>query len=184
MEKIDNFLLSKFQKFSDFIQITFGITSFTISRMILIIWGFMFILRNMIEFDENGIKIDPSIISIPVVLLISFFIWSEIAKAERENKNSPQFKNFLHVGNYFARCVSLVFMPIAITIFILSLKDISSLKGFGIYLYAKVSLWEIIAYFLLVYFISLTPKPPQKSKFKKLVERLTTLTPEIKTQTV
>jgi hypothetical protein len=79
--------------------------------------------------------------------------------------NNKQFKNPAESNFVFVRCIYLISWLLAFSLLIGGLLDAKELFG-SILWYTRSSM-----VFVAVYLSACTPKPPSKSKFKKLVEK-------------
>lgn len=180
MKKIDSFILKKFQKSADFLQITFGITCFSLSRYLIIAWAAVDVFVHCLGISDTGVVISFSpFVIVPMLLCVLYIVY--INQAEKECKRAPGCKNFLELKFQFARLM-LVFMFTVSVVFFAFSSSAGGLKGFAEHYVRKFVFIVTTMWLFGLYFASCTPLPPQKSKLKKFVEKLTTVLSEIKTQ--
>ncbi len=173
-KKLDALFLSKFQIFSDWVQNYFGINNFFIAKITyattITCYFIMIIFYYLAGIDVLGyFYIFSSIFFI-------FIPWVFVYQAEKMNASYPAYKNFLEEYLFHER----VFLTVMILLTLLSFpaeihslfdpshvskEQYKNLKG----LFFDLA-WIFI--FMFVYFGSCTPKPPTKSKIKKLKEEI------------
>ncbi len=170
MKKIDNFILKKFQALSNTVQVYVGVTCFTTGRLLLIVWYILCLvlagIRTLIYHEY--------VLNIVFVLLgIMFvkFIWIVSQVIERELETNKQFKNKLELGWLYARIMSVVFLGNCLLFWIPNPRY--SLQDLQFHMTTRsIDLFANITQLCFFYFLSCTPLPPQKSKLKKFVEKM------------
>ncbi len=179
MKIIDHYILKKFQKVSDWFQLTFGINNFTIVRIFVVLFAASGVIATVIKYEVSSLKgIDPSFILFLVAYSSVFFIASVIF--EKVCLKNPQFANPLKGIMEDLRLLSLgiTLFGLVVTIVFSILVPTNEAKttnenttnfpsAYNFYFWLI-----IISWFVIIYLISCTPKPPSKSKFKKLLEGL------------
>ncbi len=171
---MDTFLLKQFQKVTDFLQLTFGITCFTVSRILLITYQIFDFITISLKTDKREITIDTMGLIIEIFIAIPFFFlfWYLVSFFEKETRNSPQFKNSLEERFELPRKLSIFFLLMSIYYSLNHDQVISSTQEMWLIYLNKMRVWRDVFYFFFIYFISCTPKPPQKSKIQSLLEYL------------
>lgn len=182
MKKMDVFILKKFQKMADFLQIVFGITCFSLGRYLIIAWAVVDVFVHCIEAGDRGIMVNISpFIVVPLILCVSQIFY--INQAEQEHRKTPTCRNFLELRFEIIRLM-LVFLFVTGIIDVIFNSPTSEPKEFAEHYVSKFSFIATTIWLLGLYFASCTPLPPQKSKLKKLMEKLATGLLESKTQPV
>lgn len=190
---LDSRILKIFQRISDWSQINFGINNFVIAKSLLICYviGYslylqrVFVLGLFNTFDIAWYIITPFYVG---------YLTSVIISSEREWKNNnPVFKNTAEYKLVIYRRlegISLIFKLLTILSIIyhlISIKAVAQKKDNLSHMYEIVFNIMVIFRFLFVFFGSCTPKPPDKSRIKKFVDRfvdMVKLAPKLKTANV
>lgn len=162
MKKIDTFLLNKFQKIADFIQDWTGLHNFAVTYVLIGIW---FIFRSL------GIYLDKSILV--AVFSAIFLLWMVYNNnfGFKLWKKNPTFSNVF---------ISTLFIPRTVFRYVFIFVLLGLLGNLYKIFFQKpddvVKLLANIFYkmsacleFLILYFMSCTPKPPSQSKISKKI---------------
>ncbi len=163
MKKIDSFLMKKFQSVSDWTQDLAGITNFFIVKYIIS----SLLVANEVWYvtyktlQGNSVFIYFGSI---IVMYLTTKLPSLVEKMENMVSSNPTFKNPMEIAmaefRYSRVLPIFTFMTIFNTTFWISFEFFLNNIIFNVCLMSAI------------YFLCCTPKPPSKSKLKKLKEKI------------
>ena len=175
LDKIDMYLLSKFQRISDWSQDNFGLNNFAIARIFIVLMSLFYIFDLYFCY-----YVHPNVIGwlnlglFPVYITIINAVFS--ATENISNQNSL-FKNIQENSIQPTRIIMII---ILLPMSIIALR-INSYELFFVNLdnaLCLVNYREIcssicsILFVIYIYFGCCTPKPPKKSRLKKAIEKI------------
>ncbi len=155
--KLDTALLGKFQRFSDTLQQCIGVMKFSLQKWSLIMYTIFGVCMIMI-------RINGSLASILIAVFILVSI-NQILDIEKQEsiflKKGSLMQSIYHSPNIRVPILSLgiISLPLGLLIVI---------EGSGREL---IDLLVIIFFLFFVYFSVCVPRPPSKSKLRKLYEK-------------
>lgn len=178
--KVDAFLMEKAQKLSDWFQDLTGYTNFTLARMCIYIFLILFLSSILVTGSNPASSFIVILMTTPMALFVISKDMAIINEAERKffesNNNSDiYFKNelLLNSGGRIPSLIMLFVWPFICPLFLDG--DILLTLGFMFLQMTK-------------YFASCTPKPPQKSRIRKAIDKVkekwATLTPRVALQKI
>jgi hypothetical protein len=173
LKKVDEKTLKFFQKISDWFQLWLGISNFALAKFLLIVSAFSFLSESIERFFGNTWDFF-NVLAICIAVILTLGIWIEIDSSERSCRNNPVFSNPSVIKLSFWRLISLFGFTLAILAFIvyiltfvlnspLTKEKHAFLADVYHHLYKAV-------FFMSVYFASCTPRPPSRSKIRKMIE--------------
>jgi hypothetical protein len=182
MQKLDMFVLSKFQAVSDWYQEWFGGDNFILAKISLaMVWMFS-LLENVLEMADKG----------NFGATAFFFFFNAVLTAaglpivlggERSCKNNPAFRNPCEEILKWMRILQLCGVPILAIIFVIAqyidnpfprillIADFSKLHPDHAKFCAWMSLLVFVMWTFFVYFGSCTPKPPKEGRIGQFLSR-------------
>lgn len=169
MKKIDALILRFFQRCCHWIQDWVGIDNFTLATMFL--WGqfFIYLLSKILIDWQKGVS--GTLILVTAFDLFLLFLIRQIFNEYKDKYYTNQnFKNVLEELWYPMRAIfialTLILLPHDIYNGFLNI-DSNILNQWG----EKLFVVGAFVFRSSIYIVSCTPKPPQKSKIKKLAEK-------------
>ncbi len=175
LKKLDALLLSKFQSISDWMQDKIGVNNFIISKRVLelyIILGLAtFLLEILLKKSFLVILLD-----IIGVFLISIAINELIKFSFKKCNASPNLQNPIVLDYAPFRLFALLLLSFALfdiwdcVTKIINPSPIIRTQNENVLVFI-MSVKNIFPFFA-IYFCSCTPKPPSKSRIKKLQEKI------------
>ncbi len=161
MIRIDQKILNLTQRFSDWVQSLFGITSFDIAKYFIIPTIVLLQITDDVLDIING-KSTTFLMTV-WALSVAYLVPKQINKIKNLVISNPTSRNPLEIILIGPRCQLLIFLPM-FTFFFLSIVKLE----IGV-------LITLVNTFLLLfnlYLMCCTPKPPSKSKIKKAIEKI------------
>ena len=170
MEKFDLAVLGYFQGISDRVQEITAITNFFLARLCWIVMLVTELFNSLNNWRDNGFSV-WLVIGLVLYALITLIILFLINKGEQVCQTNPTFSNINQAGLSGMREFALGFCIVSLILNIPELLAFFAKDGHEFLKEFSRNL-NILAYLSCLYFASCTPKPPSKSKVRKLIERL------------
>lgn len=167
LEKIDSICLPFFQKIADKIQIGIGVNNFQIARILLIFNATVVTaIETIIAFNTEHYVSCVVVAILNPLILMGYWRQSYTIESLCQNAN---FKNPFERDYVWIRGLIVVLAG-------------GNLFLDGVFLLTGIGQTEIVRYFvndiesiflmMMFYFLSCTPKPPSRSKLKKLISSI------------
>lgn len=174
INNIDMRIINFFQKISDRLQDNVGIDSIMISKFLLVGFAVSGLFGLSIKYNIYTDANFPTFEIISIFICILYFGY-EIRRIENQYMNSDFMNSFVLRWSFFR--------PLNFILGLLSTIECLGHIFFGVSMFTENevyvtntyrAIWVIdeVAFTLLLYFLSCTPKPPKKSKLQKFVEGL------------
>ena len=171
---IDGYLLSKFQKMSDWMQDAIGINNFIIAKALRFILVIFFALREVFAFLNGTNNMEFVVIASSVMLIVKMELLSR--KAEQSVKNKYGLINSA-VSEYAT--TRMLMQLVALAAFGFLIKHLLFIVNSSVSITEQYNEWKElfwdafgITLFFVAYFSSCTPKPYKPGKARKLLEAL------------
>lgn len=159
MKKIDMFLLNKAQAISDWFQIYFGITNFTIAR-----WCVVLTASNLVYL----LIILKIYILALIVLFVCVILFRKISLDEKNLLDNPGMANSAAVTDQSSRPVFVIIVLLLWVIIGIS-WIFDKLDNSKTFITGSAGLTFAT---IMMYFMACTPRPLTKSKVRKLFESI------------
>lgn len=179
MRKIDALVLGFFQDISDKCQSIFGFNNFTLARFSIGCVIICSIMDFPIELQISKVVTGPVVLFMSATTLFLLFVMYRIYELSRAMEsfceNNREFKNPFEEAAIIFRLFAIgFFMLNIVSLYQARIQYLQLMNTQNYWRYVHGVMYESWATFYSCcwYFISCTPKPPQKSKIKKLKERL------------